>query len=75
MIQAERGVEYSQQAGEIHVSWAKETPVSGAETLITVTFENAVESALIFDGNVRVYNENSERIGVVDIRPGAIRVE
>ena len=72
VIQAESGVEYSQQAGKIHVSWAKETPASGAETLITVTFENAVESALTFDGNVRVYDENSEQIGVVDIRPGAI---
>ena len=71
-VQAKAGVEYRMDDGEIHVSWAKETPASGAETLITVTFENAVESALTFDGNVRVYDENSEQIGVVDIRPGAI---
>jgi len=71
-IQAERGVEYHREEGGIHLSWARETPASEAETLLTVTFPEAIESALTFDGNVRVYDSESAQIGVVDIRPGAI---
>lgn len=71
-IHAERGVEYHQEEGAIHLSWARETPASEAEMLLTVTFPEAIECPLTFDSNVRVYNSDSERIGVVDIRPGAI---
>ena len=65
-------VEYRLEEGKIHLSWAKETPVMEAETLMTVTFANALESELTFDGNVRAYNANSTQIGVVDIRSGSI---
>ena len=66
------GVEYRKDAGKIHVSWAKESPAIDAETLITFKFNNAIESVLTFDSNVRVYDEKSEQIGVVDIRSGSI---
>lgn len=71
-IRAERGVEYRLEEGTIHLSWAREAPAGDAEMLLTVTFLEAVESALTFDSNVRVYDSESQRIGVVDIRPGAI---
>jgi hypothetical protein len=71
-IQAESGVEYRQEAGVLHVSWASETPSVAAKTLITIHFSNAFESELTFGGNVRVYDSESKQIGVVDIRSGAI---
>lgn len=71
-IRAESGVEYRQEAGKIHVSWAKESPASDVETLLTIEFKNAVASDLTFDSDVRVYDADSKQIGVVDIRSGAI---
>lgn len=71
-IEAEPGVEFRQESGVIHVSWAKETPMDDLRTLLTVRFSDAVESPLTFDSNVRLYDGDSARIGVVDIRNGAV---
>lgn len=71
-VTAEDGVEFRQEAGAIHVSWAQETPMADAKTLITVAVSDGVESALSFDSNVRMYDGDSTLIGVVDIRNGAV---
>jgi hypothetical protein len=74
-IQGADGVEFRQEPGMIHVSWAQETPMDGLQTLLTMTFADAAESPLIFDSNVRVYDGESNRIGVVDIRNGAVTAQ
>ena len=69
------GVEVQQEHGLIHVSWARETPMLEPETLITISFSQAFESPVTFDSNVRIYDSDSQRISIVDIRPGAITAE
>lgn len=57
--------------GEIQVAWAAETPYSGEATLLTVTFTNAVESAVTLD-SATFYDKEAAAISRVDVRPGSI---
>ena len=72
-VSAASGVEIREDEGQITASWAGETPSLSGQTLLTVTFTDAVEgSKLTFDGNVRLYDENSQSVSVVDIRPATV---
>lgn len=64
-------VNHDAETGEILVAWAAETPYSGEAELLTVTFTNAVESAVTLD-SATFYNKKSATISPVDVRPGSI---
>ena len=64
-------IRHDAQNGVVYVSWASATPYSGEAELLTLTFENAVESTVEIT-DAAVYHDEGKPIPVVDIRHGRI---
>lgn len=64
-------INHDAKTGTVRVSWASDVPYSGEETLLTLEFSNAKESAITLD-SVTAYVGEGEPVTVVDIRPGAV---
>lgn len=65
-------VNHDSATGAVTVSWAASTPPAEAQTLLTLSFTGARESALTFGDDVRLYDGSGSTPLIADIRPGAV---
>lgn len=70
-VEAAPGCQIRQEPGKLVLSWASESAWPDKAALVTLIFEDAVESAVTLSG-ASLYQQDGTRIPVAEVRPGAI---